>query len=112
MDTKKMLDKLEDYVFGYTAIAMPIFFGALPFLNSFKANAMAMIGILLLLIALIGFKIFETKCHAKIKADEDKQKQVKSYTIMLSDRSYGMDINDLYEAVQKLGYLEHKGEGK
>ena len=86
MDTKKMLDELEDYVFGYTAIAMPIFFGALPFLNSFKANAMAMIGILLLLIALIGFKIFETKCYAKIKANEDMSMQ---------DKARREDIEDL-----------------
>ena len=93
-------------------MVMLILFGALTFFDSMEANIMAMVGIFCLLIALIGFKIFETKCYAKIKAKEDKQKQIKSYTTMLPDGSYGMDINDLYEAVQKLGYLEHKGEEK
>ena len=110
MDTKKMLDKLEDCVFAYAVITMTILFGALTFFSSLEANIMAMVGISCLLVALIGFKIFEAKCYAKIKAKEDMQKQAKLYTIMLSDGSYGMDINDLYGAVQKLGYLEHREE--
>ena len=57
MDTKKMLDKLEDYVFGYTVMVMLILFGALTFFDSMEANIMAMVGIFCLLIALIGFKI-------------------------------------------------------
>jgi hypothetical protein len=86
MDTKKMLDELEDCVFGYIVVVMLILFGALTFFDSMEANIMVMVGIFCLLIALIGFKIFETKCYAKIKANEDMSMQ---------DKARREDIEDL-----------------